>query len=129
VHADAPGCSAGGVVCAHTTGTHKGTRKPFFVFDSWCNSMSNPRSLRRPALPTAWRSSSPHTQVGASFRNADVAFASRELTASEPGMFFILDADSVLRKAWTVVTSLVLLYTVFWVRDPRSLGRRTALHC
>ncbi len=55
-------------------------------------------------------------QYGASFRNADVARASREAAAADKGPWFVVDPESRLRHAWTAVTSVFLLYTVFWVR-------------
>ena len=65
-------------------------------------------------------------QVGASFRNADVAYASRDNT--ENMYWLIFDPDSRVKRAWTVMTSIVLLYTVFWVRDSSTLVRPRWTH-
>ena len=65
------------------------------------------------------------SQVGASFRNADVAKLSHAaLQASEAGAWFIIDSDTSFKTSWTVTISVVLLYTVFWVRGAhRALSR------
>jgi hypothetical protein len=54
-------------------------------------------------------------QCGASFRNPDVARLAKAAAMDAPGPFFVIDIDSPIRQGWTVITSMLLLYTIFWV--------------
>ena len=58
-------------------------------------------------------------QVGASFRNKDVVVTTQLslAAAQEARSWYVVDPDHPARKSWAVLTSLLLLYTLFMVRE------------
>ena len=94
-------------LCPHVPSDNDGCRRRCLV--SW-------KIAPIPFYPSA-------VQVGASFRNVDVVRGNDVQSISGPWSQYTLGPDSQLRSSWSVITTAVLLYTVFWVSCQRcSIG-------